>query len=191
MDSSSSSSPYFYIGYSERKGRGLYAKIDIEPFTIIHIAPCIVIVQDEYNQYMQHTILEHYLFNDVTTGNKLLALGYGSLFNHDSKRPNTIYHVVRRKQSNSEKANNNNRSLGESLTNETKSSTAINDNEAITIEYKSGVQRILKDTELCISYGSNLWFSDDDEINNNQNHNSEEDISSESDNEEFLNRITC
>jgi SET domain-containing protein len=40
---------------------------------------------------MRFTILEHYLFND-SGGNKLLALGYGSLFNH-SRSPNVDYRI--------------------------------------------------------------------------------------------------
>jgi SET domain-containing protein len=40
---------------------------------------------------MRFTVLEHYLFND-SGGNKLLALGYGSLFNH-SRSPNVDYRI--------------------------------------------------------------------------------------------------
>ena len=81
----------FFIGTSDKKGRGLFAAIDIPPLTIIHTAPCIVVPKQEYETYAKHTIFEHYLFNDTATGDKLLALGYGSLFNHDSRRPNVMY----------------------------------------------------------------------------------------------------
>jgi SET domain len=109
------------------KGRGLFASSDIPPRTLIHVAPCIPILKDEYDQHMKHTVLEHYLFNDTRSsgaGNKLLALGYGSLFNHSS-HPNVDYRV---------------------------------NSENLAIEYSSGYQTIPKDEELCISYGSNLWF---------------------------------
>ena len=59
--------------------------------TSIHEAPCIRGVKKEYENSMCHTVLEHYLFN-VASGDKLLALGYGSLFNH-SGHPNVDYHV--------------------------------------------------------------------------------------------------
>jgi SET domain-containing protein len=73
------------------KGRGLFASLNIPPRTLIHIAPCLRVDQGEYQSHMKHTILEHYLFND-SGGRKLLALGYGSLFNH-SRTPNIDYRV--------------------------------------------------------------------------------------------------
>lgn len=83
----------FYIGTSEKKGRGLFAAVDIPPLSVVHTAPCIAVQKDEYESHARYTIFEHYLFNDTVSGNKLLALGYGSLFNHDSHRPNIIYHI--------------------------------------------------------------------------------------------------
>jgi hypothetical protein len=71
------------------KGRGLFATNTIHPRTVIHIAPCIPVGRDEYESHMRLTVLEHYLFNDKG-GDKLLALGYGSLFNH-SRSPNVDY----------------------------------------------------------------------------------------------------
>jgi len=73
------------------KGRGLFANIDIPPRTVIHVAPCILVPKTEYDEHMRHTIFEHYLFN-APSGNKLMALGYGSLFNH-GKFPNVDYQV--------------------------------------------------------------------------------------------------
>ena len=147
-------SSLFYIGTSEKKGRGLFAAIDIFPLSVVHTAPCIVVQKDEYEVHAKHTIFEHYLFNDSVSGNKLLALGYGSLFNHDSHHPNIIYRIHSHQQ---------------------------------TIVYKSGVHMIPKDTELCISYGSNLWFNDDNgTAKRNDDSNDDEDGTGE-----FLNRIEC
>lgn len=112
------------------KGRGLFASTDIPPRYLIHVAPCVPILKDEYDRHMKHTVLEHYLFNDARSGNKLLALGYGSLFNHSS-HPNVDYRV---------------------------------NSEELSIEYRSGFQTIPKDEELCISYGSNLWFEDAERV---------------------------
>jgi hypothetical protein len=109
------------------KGRGLFASCAIGPQTLIHVAPCILVSQEEYDNHMRYTIFEHYLFN-APSGNKLLALGYGSLFNHSSSRPNVDYRV-----SNNE-----------------------------SIRFHSGHQPILQGEELCISYGSKLWFEDAD-----------------------------
>ena len=72
------------------RGRGLFATSDIPPRSVIHTAPCILITKEEYEKHGQHTILEHYLFN-CRDGDRLLALGHGSLFNHDSKLPNVEY----------------------------------------------------------------------------------------------------
>lgn len=73
------------------KGRGLFSCALIPPGTLIHEAPCIRVVQKEYDNFMRFTVLEHYLFN-ATNGDKLLALGYGSLFNH-SRCPNVDYRI--------------------------------------------------------------------------------------------------
>jgi hypothetical protein len=73
------------------KGRGLFAAQNIPPRTEVHVAPCIAVGREEYESHMRFTVLEHYLFNDQG-GNKLLALGYGSLFNH-SRSPNVDYRI--------------------------------------------------------------------------------------------------
>jgi len=78
------------------KGRGLFAIKDIPPRTLIHVAHCILVTKEEYDKHMQFTVLEHYLFND-SGGNKLLALGYGSLFNH-ARHPNVDYRVDSKKK---------------------------------------------------------------------------------------------
>jgi hypothetical protein len=81
---------YYRIGTGP-KGRGLFAIQDIPPTTLLHVAPCIAVSKEEYEQHMRHTVLEHYLFNDAG-GKKMLALGDGSLFNH-SKHPNVDYRI--------------------------------------------------------------------------------------------------
>jgi hypothetical protein len=73
------------------KGRGMFATCDIPPRTLLHVAPCIPVTKNEYDSKMQFTVLEHYLFN-APAGDKLLALGYGSLFNHAS-HPNVDFRV--------------------------------------------------------------------------------------------------
>jgi SET domain-containing protein len=58
----------------------------------MYVAPyCIAVGREEYESHMRFTVLEHHLFNDQG-GNKLLALGYGSLFNH-SRSPNVDYRI--------------------------------------------------------------------------------------------------
>ncbi len=76
---------------------------------------------------MKFTCLEHYLFNCKVTGEKFLALGYGSLFNHHSTHPNIIYKVYPKEKE---------------------------------IRFYVGYKPIQRNEELCISYGSKLWFQD-------------------------------
>ena len=75
----------------ENRGRGLFATRDIPKFTLIHTAPCIHIPIAEYENHLKFTELEHYVFHCASTGGKMVALGHGSLFNHDSKKPNVDY----------------------------------------------------------------------------------------------------
>lgn len=81
---------YYTIQNVPNKGRGVFATQDL-PFGFhLHTAPCILVTQQEYESHMKYTVLEHYLFN-CSDGDRLMALGHGSLFNHDSKRPNVDY----------------------------------------------------------------------------------------------------
>jgi SET domain len=114
------------------KGRGLFAAKPIPPHTLLHVAPCLLVPATEYDRHMRHTLLEHYLFNGPG-GNKLLALGYGSLLNH-SRRPNVDYRVDAGRQ---------------------------------IITYRSGPRPVERGDELCISYGSDLWFDDAEDGDDN------------------------
>lgn len=73
------------------KGRGLFATTNVPPRTLLHVAPCLKIEQEEYQNWLKYSLLEHYLFN-TNSGCKMLALGDGSLFNH-SRHPNVDYRV--------------------------------------------------------------------------------------------------
>jgi hypothetical protein len=81
---------YYRIGTGS-KGRGLFATTNVPPRTLLHVAPCLKIEREEYQNWLKYSLLEHYLFN-TNSGCKLLALGDGSLFNH-SRRPNVDYRV--------------------------------------------------------------------------------------------------
>ena len=147
-------SPYYTIKEGP-KGRGLFAiSSDIALGALLHVAPTIAISAAEYEQHMKYTILEHYLFKDRRSGNMLLALGHGSLFNH-SKYPNVDYRIA-------------------------------SDGSCIRY-YASSYRPIAKDEELCISYGSNLWFddaSDGESDSKSEDENADGDAASS-----FLNRI--
>lgn len=137
------------------KGRGLFAEKEIPPRTILHIAPCILVPENEYDSHMKYTILEHYLFNDKSSRNKLFALGYGSLFNH-ANSPNVDYRI---------------------------------DSNLLQITYISGYRTIDKDAELCISYGSDLWFENAEGQKNCGEDSSESDASGPDAMSGFLGRM--
>jgi SET domain-containing protein len=84
-------SHWYVVADGGPKGRGLFAVQNIPPRTLVHVAPCLSVTKEEYECHMKYTILEHYLFN-AQGGNKLLALGDGSLFNH-ANRPNVDYRI--------------------------------------------------------------------------------------------------
>ena len=109
------------------RGRGLFAKRNIPKFTLIHTAPCIHIPHDEYEQHLKYTELEHYVFNCTKSGGKMVALGHGSLFNHDSKSPNINFEV---------------------------------DADLCLIRYRTSFKEVKVGEELCISYGSKVWWDD-------------------------------
>ncbi|KAK9828383.1 hypothetical protein WJX81_002342 [Elliptochloris bilobata] len=75
----------------ECKARGVFAETEIGRGDLIETAHCILVPRDEYETYFRHTVLEHYLFR-TPSGDHLLALGAGSLFNH-SAQPNVDYRV--------------------------------------------------------------------------------------------------
>ena len=58
---------------------------------MVHTAPVIVAPMEEYANHAKHTTFEHYLFK-CKDGDLLLALGYGSLFNH-ARQPNVNYRL--------------------------------------------------------------------------------------------------
>jgi hypothetical protein len=82
----------YEIRVTEDRGRGLFALTTIEPRTLVHAAPAIVVTNEEYTKHCKYTIFEDYLYQAPNSGSQLLALGDGSLFNH-SCNPNIDYRV--------------------------------------------------------------------------------------------------
>ncbi|GMI48847.1 hypothetical protein TrCOL_g5990 [Triparma columacea] len=81
----------FVIRDVEGRGRGLFSRAPISRGDLIHEAPCLLVPKSSYDSHAKHTVLEHYLFN-CKDGDRLLALGYGSIFNH-SDPPNVDYRL--------------------------------------------------------------------------------------------------
>eukprot|EP00941_MAST-03F_sp_MAST-3F-sp1_P003673 g3673.t1 len=83
----------FEIRETKGRGRGLFALCDIPAGTLLERSPCVRIPENEY-KFISQTILEHYVFTlRGGGGDVLLALGMGSMFNHD-KNPNVDYRII-------------------------------------------------------------------------------------------------
>ncbi|KZT09334.1 uncharacterized protein LAESUDRAFT_675229 [Laetiporus sulphureus 93-53] len=77
------------IGYSEGKGRGVFASRPIDAYTVVEISPVLLFSSEEYEAHGKYTVLDQYTFR-WRDGRMALALGLGSLFNH-SQSPNVSY----------------------------------------------------------------------------------------------------
>jgi SET domain-containing protein len=77
-----------YVKDTQKYGRGIYAERDIKKGEKFEVSPIIMISTEEWEKYLEKTILYNYLF--YWGENLALALGYGSLFNH-SYHPNARF----------------------------------------------------------------------------------------------------
>ena len=73
-------------------GRGLFAKVPIARGTLLERAPCLRYPAANYQAHARHTLVEHYVFSAGRSGDMLMALGWGSLYNHNP-RPSVDYKV--------------------------------------------------------------------------------------------------
>ncbi len=74
------------------KGRGVFARRAIARGEVIEQVPLLIMTSDEYAKGLSHTPLKDYCFawgDDQV----VLALGYGSLYNH-SYKPNARYEDI-------------------------------------------------------------------------------------------------
>lgn len=82
------------IKNTPKKGLGVFATKDIKKGEVIEICPLILISQDDF-ELISRTKLGLYVYDDAfnfnnstySSGGVVLALGYGSIYNH-SRRPN-------------------------------------------------------------------------------------------------------
>lgn len=81
-----------YIGESRivKAGRGVFAGKTIKKGKIIEVCPLLFFTEEEYG-FLANTLLKDYVYEYNKTG-CMLALGYGSLYNHHPD-PNAIYEI--------------------------------------------------------------------------------------------------
>lgn len=81
------------VAPSPKHGLGVFAGTDIEAGERIHIAP-VMVVTDADVETLDSTPLRGLVYGwDEDHGTSVLALGYGSLFNHAAE-PNCVYHRI-------------------------------------------------------------------------------------------------
>lgn len=64
------------------KGRGVFTRERLERNTLVEISPILLFNEQEYSSHGKYTILDQYTY--CWQGGFALALGLGSMFNHDS-----------------------------------------------------------------------------------------------------------
>ncbi|MCZ2393611.1 MAG: SET domain-containing protein [Chitinophagales bacterium] len=79
-----------YIKEVDKKGRGVFALIDIPKGTIIEVCPVIVCPPKDRDLIDQSFLYNYYFLWEEDNRSTAIALGYGSLYNH-SYQPNSIY----------------------------------------------------------------------------------------------------
>ena len=84
--------PSIYIGNTARKGRGVFTSEAIEADNLIEICPVVVCSEEDLPLIHKTRLHDYYfLWGDDET-KCALALGYGSLYNHEYT-PNARYEV--------------------------------------------------------------------------------------------------
>ncbi len=64
------------------RGRGVFTKEKLERNTLVEISPILLFTAEEYEKHGKYTVLDQYTY--CWKGGFALALGLGSMFNHDS-----------------------------------------------------------------------------------------------------------
>ncbi|KAJ2632204.1 hypothetical protein H4R22_001443 [Coemansia sp. RSA 1290] len=107
-----------------QRGRGVFTRNAIGRGTLVHISPVLIFGHEEYRDYGKHTCLDHYTYR-WQKGQYALALGLGSMFNHEPPGSENVGFV--------------------------------RDMDRALIKYVA-LRDIAAGEELCICYGSNVWF---------------------------------
>ncbi len=74
--------------------RGVFAKEDIKKGVIVEVAPILILQFEDFVETRWNLLFEYYFWLDECV---VLALGYGSLYNH-SMKPNVSYKIDLKKR---------------------------------------------------------------------------------------------
>lgn len=83
--------PGLYVAPSEGRGRGVFAAEPIAAGSTVEVCPVIVLPAGD-RERVHASRLHDYYFTWEPDGATAIALGYGSLYNHDD-RPNADYEM--------------------------------------------------------------------------------------------------
>lgn len=75
--------PGLYIGHTDRKGRGVFTAMDIHEGDTIEICPVVVIPALEMPMIHKSCLHDYYFVWDEDKKSGAIALGFGSLYNHE------------------------------------------------------------------------------------------------------------
>lgn len=82
--------PSLYIALSSIDDRGVFTSEAIEKGSILEICPVIIIPGEEMELIKQSILYNYYFDWDESAKNGVIALGYGSIYNHNYQ-PNAEY----------------------------------------------------------------------------------------------------
>lgn len=75
--------PFLFIVNEASKGRGVFTSEDISKGSIIEICHVIILNKEDTRMIHETHLHDYYFVWDIVKKTSALALGYGSLYNHD------------------------------------------------------------------------------------------------------------
>jgi len=90
--------PGLFVTYSEGKGRGVFTAQDIGVGDLIEVCPIILIPQAQLQQIHETIMHDYYFLWPGEDGAACIALGLGSIYNHDAKPNAEIVFDISKKE---------------------------------------------------------------------------------------------
>ncbi len=84
--------PHLYVAFSELHDRGVFCATFIPEGSIIEICPVLFIPESDMENLKKTVLFDYYFMWGEDEKSGALALGYGSIYNHDY-HPNARYYV--------------------------------------------------------------------------------------------------
>lgn len=86
-----------YLKSVKGKGRGVFCSADIPEGELIEVCPVIIIPAEEFTALNATPLMDYSFYFDKTENVLSLAMGFGSMYNHQ-QYPNAIYLLDREKK---------------------------------------------------------------------------------------------